>query len=84
MSARWGLAAVGFLFTLAPAAAAAFRANAADRLVGLELTVVVAVLFLVAHAEALHRTELLDLAVVTAVLGFGGALVFARFLARWL
>jgi multisubunit Na+/H+ antiporter MnhF subunit len=34
-------------------------------------------------AEGLHRSGVFDLALVLALLSFGGGLVFARFLERW-
>jgi multisubunit Na+/H+ antiporter MnhF subunit len=84
MKTPWALAAFGLLVALIPAAATAFRGDRGDRLVGLEMCSVLLVLFTVVLAEATGRPALLDLAVTAAVLSFGGALVFAYFLERWL
>lgn len=80
----WLLAALGFLVALAPCAVVVLRGEAVDRLVGLEMGAVVLVLFMVCVAESEHRIAFYDLALALALLSFGGALVFARFLERWL
>jgi len=69
---------------LAPAGAAAFRGGHCERLAGLELAGVLVTLALEALALALERPAFLDVALAAALLSFGGGLVFARFLERWL
>jgi len=81
----WLLAAAGFALCLVPCAFVALRApNVVDRLVALEMTAVCETLCLLVLAEAFERTIFYDLAVALALLSFGGGLVFARFLERWL
>lgn len=80
----WLVYAIVLLFALVPAGVAAFRGNLVDRLVGLETASTIDVLVLVLLAEAFHRTNMFDLALTLALLSFGGGLVFARFLERWL
>jgi multicomponent Na+:H+ antiporter subunit F len=55
-----------------------------DRLLGLEMGGVVEIMFLVTFALAINRPDFLDLALAMGLLCFGGGLVFARFLERWL
>ena len=81
----WLFAAAGFALCLLPCAFVALRArNVVDRLVALEMTAVCETLALLVLAEAFERTIFYDLAVALALLSFGGGLVFARFLERWL
>jgi multisubunit Na+/H+ antiporter MnhF subunit len=58
--------------------------DALERLVALEMSAVLATLALVLLAEATQRPLFLDLALTQALLSFGGGLVFARFVERWL
>jgi len=80
----WMIAAAVTLFALVPCGVAAFRGSAFERLVALEMAGVVQTILLVLLAEAFHRPATYDLAVAMAFLTFGGGLVFARFLERWL
>jgi multisubunit Na+/H+ antiporter MnhF subunit len=80
----WLLASLGFMVALAPCAAVTLRGEPVDRLVGLEMGAIVLSLTLVCLAEAEHRIAFYDLGLAMAMLAFGGALVFARFLERWL
>jgi multicomponent Na+:H+ antiporter subunit F len=81
----WLWAAAGFALCLVPCAFVALSArNVVDRLVALEMTAVCEALCLLVLAEAFERTIFFDLAVALALLSFGGGLVFARFLERWL
>jgi multicomponent Na+:H+ antiporter subunit F len=69
---------------LLPCAAVALRADEVmERVVALEMASVLLTLALVMLAEAMQRPVFLDLALTQALLSFGGALVFARFLERW-
>ena len=70
---------------LLPCAAVALRAgDTMQRVVALEMASVLVTLALVMLAEAMQRPLFLDLALTQALLSFGGGLVFARFLERWL
>jgi len=53
-------------------------------LVGLESASMLMVLILLLLAEGYQRSFLFDLALMLALLSFGGGLVFVRFLERWL
>jgi multisubunit Na+/H+ antiporter MnhF subunit len=69
---------------LLPCAMVCLRAkDPMDRLVALEMGGVLLCLQLVLLAEGMQRPLFLDLALTQALLSFGGALVFARFLERW-
>jgi multisubunit Na+/H+ antiporter MnhF subunit len=69
---------------LVPCAFVCLRAkDPCDRLVALEMSAVLVSLALVLLAEAMQRPLFLDLALTQALLSFGGGLVFARFLERW-
>jgi multisubunit Na+/H+ antiporter MnhF subunit len=80
----WLIASAVLLLALAPCGIAAFHGSPMERLLGLEMAGVVEVMFLVTFALALNRSNFLDLALAMALLCFGGGLVFARFLERWL
>jgi multicomponent Na+:H+ antiporter subunit F len=70
---------------LLPCAAVALRAaEVMERVVALEMASVLLTLALVMLAEAMQRPVFLDLALTQALLSFGGGLVFARFLERWI
>jgi multisubunit Na+/H+ antiporter MnhF subunit len=55
-----------------------------ERLLGLQLGQIIGVLILVALSEGYGRDIYLDAALVLAVLSLASALVFIRFLERWL
>jgi multicomponent Na+:H+ antiporter subunit F len=81
----WLYAGAGFAVCLLPCAFVALRArNVVDRVVALEMTAACETLGLLVLAEGFERTYLFDLALALALLSFGGGLVFARFLERWL
>ncbi len=81
----WLAGALALCAGLVPCALVCLRAqDPADRLVALEMAAIVVSLALVLLAEAMQRPLFLDLALTQAVLSFGGGLVFARFLERWL
>jgi multicomponent Na+:H+ antiporter subunit F len=67
-----------------PSAAVALRGDPVDRLCGLEMSAVTLTLLFLALAEAFRQPMLQDVAVALAIMSFGGGLVFARFLERWL
>ncbi len=80
----WLLAAAVLLFALVPCGIIAFRKRPIDRLIGLEMAGLIETLLLVLLAQGFHRIPFYDLALALALLAFGGGLVFARFLERWL
>ncbi len=82
MSWLWG--ATAMCAGLVPCAAVCLRAkDVFDRLVALEMTGMLASLAMILLAEAMQRPLFFDLGLTTALLSFGGGLVFARFLERW-
>ena len=54
-----------------------------DALVALELASTITTLVLLLLAQGYRRDPFMDLALVSALLSFAGALTFARFLERW-
>ncbi|HXT86630.1 MAG TPA: monovalent cation/H+ antiporter complex subunit F [Verrucomicrobiae bacterium] len=55
-----------------------------DRLIALEFASVIVTLQMILLAEGFHRPSFYDLPLTLALLSFGGGMVFARFLQRWL
>ena len=80
----WLVAAGGTALSLIPCAFVCLRGGPIDRLVGLEMTAVCNSLVLLLLAEGFQRTTFYDVALSLSLLSFGGGLVFARFLERWL
>jgi multicomponent Na+:H+ antiporter subunit F len=78
------LAAVAMLIATAPGLVVVVRGTVMDALVAYEAVSSVAVMVLILLAEGFRRSGEFELAVLLAVLLFGGGLVFARFLERWL
>jgi multicomponent Na+:H+ antiporter subunit F len=84
MSNVWLWAASALLLALIPCGVTCFRSLPADRLVGLEMAGVIIVLDMILLTEGFHRLPLYDVPLTLALLSFGGGMVFARFLERWL
>jgi multicomponent Na+:H+ antiporter subunit F len=84
LNERWLWAAMAMTACLIPCGITCFRGRAEDRLVGLEMTGVILSLDMILFAQAFGRSILYDLALTVAILSFGGGMVFARFLERWL
>jgi len=80
----WLIAAFVLMLGLIPCGIVCFTRDAADRLVGLEDATVLIILIMLLLAEGYHRSFLFDLALMLALLSFGGGMVFVRFLERWL
>jgi multisubunit Na+/H+ antiporter MnhF subunit len=80
----WTVASTGLLVLLSLTAVTVCRGRAIDRVVGLQLTGVLATLTAVMLAMASGRAMVLDVALVLAVLTLIGGLAYARFLERWL
>jgi len=60
------------------------RGDVMARLVGLQAASLMVTMILLLLAVGFHRDPFTDLALTLALLSFGGGLVFARFLQRWL
>lgn len=80
----WNFAACGLLLTMIPCLWACLTGTNMERLLGLQLGQIIGVLILVALSEGYGRDIYLDAALVLAVLSLASALVFIRFLERWL
>ncbi len=80
----WLDAAFVLMLGLIPCGIVVFRKETCNRLVGLEGGTVLLVLTMLLLAEGYHQAFLFDLALMLALLSFGGGMVFARFLERWL
>jgi len=80
----WLAGTLSLCASLVPCAIVCLRdKDPMSRLVALEMSAVTITLALVLLAEAMQRTLFLDLALTQALLSYGGGLVFARFLERW-
>lgn len=79
----WLIAATGLMLTLLPCLWVCVRCGPLDALVALELASTITTLALLALAQGYRRDPFMDLALVSAVLSFAGALAFVRFLERW-
>jgi multicomponent Na+:H+ antiporter subunit F len=79
----WLIAATVLLTGLVPCLWIAMRGSIVSALVALELASTITTLTLLIIAQGLRRDPFLDLALVSAILSFIGALTFARFLERW-
>jgi multicomponent Na+:H+ antiporter subunit F len=79
----WLVAATAAMATLFPCLWVAVRRGPLDALVALELASTVTTLVLLLLAQGYRRDPFMDLALVSALLSFAGALTFVRFLERW-
>ena len=79
---EWLVAAAALVVGLAPCLALCMTGRVVDGLVALEIAGVLTTAILLLLAEGFHRQSFADLAVVFAVLNFGGGLAFARMLER--
>lgn len=80
----WLWSGFALLFALVPCLVVVASKPSEDRLVALEFASCIVTLELVMIAEGLHRPSFYDLPLTLAFLSFGGGMVFARFLQRWL
>jgi multisubunit Na+/H+ antiporter MnhF subunit len=80
---EWLIAATVLLVGLAPCLWVAMRGSIMSALAALELASTITTLVLVLIAQGFRRDPFMDLAVVSSILSFAGALTFARFLERW-
>ncbi len=80
----WMLAASVMLFALIPCGIISFKGSPIDRVIGLEMTGIVASMLLLLLAEAMGNPNFYDIGLAMALLAFGGGLVFVRFMERYL
>jgi len=80
----WIVSAIVMLVAMIPCFVRCLRGDTMCRLVGLSAGSTMAAVILLLLAEGFHRVPFVDLALTLALLSFGGVLVFARFLERWL
>jgi multisubunit Na+/H+ antiporter MnhF subunit len=79
----WMIATTVLLTGIVPCLWVAMRGTIVSALAALELASTITTLALVTIAPGLHRDPFMDLALVSAILSFAGALTFVRFLERW-
>lgn len=79
----WLIAATLLLLGIVPLLVVCMRHSALDALVALELASTITTFVLLLLAQGYRRDPFFDLALVSALLSFAGALAFARFLERW-
>ena len=80
----WEVAADVMIFALVPLTWVAIHGDVRQRLVAYYMAGVVITLLLMLLTMAFQRMPLMDLALTLALMSFGGGIVFARFLARYL
>jgi len=80
----WLWSTVALMFALLPCLYICAFKPLPDRLVALEFASCIITLQMVCLAEGFHRPSFYDLPLTLALLSFGGGMVFARFLQRWL
>jgi multicomponent Na+:H+ antiporter subunit F len=83
VSTGWLIAGAILLAAAAPLLWVCLRRSIFEALVALELAGTITTLVLLVIAQGTHRQPFFDLALVSALLSFGGGLAFARFLERW-
>jgi multicomponent Na+:H+ antiporter subunit F len=79
----WLAAATALLFALPPLGWVVWAKAPIDGLAALELAAPIVTGCLLLLCEGVSRPEFADLALALAILSFGGSLVYARFLERW-
>ena len=79
----WLIAATALMAGLVPCLWVCARRGPLDAVVALELASTITTLILLALAQGYRRDPFMDLALVSALLSFAGALTFVRFLERW-
>ncbi|HEY1596059.1 MAG TPA: monovalent cation/H+ antiporter complex subunit F [Thermoleophilaceae bacterium] len=81
---EWLLAVIVLLAGLVPCGCVAVWRSPPDGIVALELAGVIDATILILLSQGFQRQPFVDLAVVAALLSFIGAIVFVRFVERWL
>jgi multisubunit Na+/H+ antiporter MnhF subunit len=80
----WQLSAEVLIFTLVPLTWMASTGDVRHRLTSFYMAGVIITVLLMLLTMAFHRMPMMDLALTLALMSFGGGIVFARFLARYL
>jgi len=80
----WLIAATALMLTLLPCLWVCVRRGPFDALVAFQLASTTTTLVLLLLAQGYRRDPFMDLALVSALLSFAGALTFVRLLERWL
>ena len=80
----WELAAEVMIFALVPLTWMAIRGDVRQRLVAFFMAGVVITLLMMLLTMAFNRMPMMDLALALALMSFGGGIVCAQFLARYL
>jgi multicomponent Na+:H+ antiporter subunit F len=83
VSTGWLIAGAILLAACIPLLWVCLKRSIFEALVALELAGTITTLVLLIIAQGTHRQPFFDLALVSALLSFGGGLAFARFLERW-
>jgi multicomponent Na+:H+ antiporter subunit F len=83
VSTGWLIAGAVLLAGAFPLLWVCLRGSILEALVAVELAGTITTLVLLVIAQGTHRQPFFDLALVSALLSFGGGLAFARFLERW-
>lgn len=78
------VAAIAMLTGVVPCGIVMCRGTVMEALVAYEVVSSITVMVLILLAQGFGRSAEFELPVLLAVLGFGGGLVFARALERWL
>jgi multisubunit Na+/H+ antiporter MnhF subunit len=81
---HWLWSAFALLIALVPCLYVAAFKSPQERLIALEFASCIVTLQMVLLSEGFHRPSFYDLPLTLALLSFGGGMVFARFLQRWL
>ena len=84
MALAFTATAVAMLICLVPAGIVLARGGLPEAIVAYEFVTAVVVMVLALLAQAFQRSGLFELAVLLALLMFGGGLVFVRVMERWL
>lgn len=79
----WLIAVAVLLTGLVPCLWVAMRGTIMSAMAALELASTITTLALLMIAQGMRRDPFMDLALVSAILSFAGALTFVRFLERW-
>ena len=83
----WLWAAAVVFAALVPTGIIVFRNQGdslPDRLVALEMATALVTIDLLLFAQGFNRPSFFDIPLTLAILGFGGGMVFVRFVQRWL
>ncbi len=80
----WLLAGGAVCATLVPCAAMCLRGSPERRLVGVEMASMIVTIAMILLTVGFGRSIFIDLPLALAIMGFGGGLVYARFLEKHL